>query len=88
MFGLIAIYGVTMVLKVYNTLSRKKEEFKPLYGNRVYMFVCGPTTYDDSHLGHARTYVAFDMIARYLRYSGYDLFYLMNITDIPNLPHI
>jgi cysteinyl-tRNA synthetase len=46
------------------------------------MFVCGPTTYDHSHLGHARTYVAFDMMARYLRYKGYDLFYLMNITDI------
>lgn len=71
-----------MVLKVYNTLTRSKEEFKPMTGNRVYMFVCGPTTYDHSHLGHARTYVAFDVIARYLRYKGYDLFYLMNITDI------
>jgi cysteinyl-tRNA synthetase len=71
-----------MVLKVYNTLSRQKEEFNPMTGNRVFMFVCGPTTYDHSHLGHARTYVAFDMIARYLRYKGYDLFYLMNITDI------
>ncbi len=71
-----------MVLKVYNTLTGDKEEFKPMIGNRVYMFVCGPTVYDDSHLGHARTYVAFDMIARYLRYKGYDLFYLMNITDI------
>ena len=71
-----------MVLKVQNTLTRNKEEFKPMTGNRVYMFVCGPTTYDHSHLGHARTYVAFDVIARYLRYKGYDLFYLMNITDI------
>ncbi len=71
-----------MVLKVYNTLTRQKEEFHPMTGNRVYMFVCGPTTYDHSHLGHARTYVAFDVIARYLRYQGYDLFYLMNITDI------
>lgn len=71
-----------MVLKVYNTLLRGKEEFKPISGNRVFMFVCGPTTYDHSHLGHARTYVAFDMIARYLRYKGYDLFYLMNVTDI------
>jgi cysteinyl-tRNA synthetase len=71
-----------MALKVYNTLIRDKEEFKPMTGNRVYMFVCGPTTYDHSHLGHARTYVAFDVIARYLRYKGYDLFYLMNITDI------
>jgi cysteinyl-tRNA synthetase len=71
-----------MALKVYNTLTRQKEEFKPLYGDRVYMFVCGPTTYDHSHLGHARTYVAFDVIARYLKFKGYDLFYLMNITDI------
>ncbi|WP_455391893.1 cysteine--tRNA ligase [[Eubacterium] cellulosolvens] len=71
-----------MVLTVYNTLTRQKEEFKPQSGRRVYMFVCGPTTYDHSHLGHARTYVAFDVIARYLRYKGFDLFYLMNITDI------
>lgn len=67
---------------VYNTMSGDKEEFKPMVGNRVYMFVCGPTVYDESHLGHARTYLAFDVIARYLRFKGYDLFYLMNITDI------
>jgi cysteinyl-tRNA synthetase len=63
-------------------MSGDKEEFKPMVGNRVYMFVCGPTVYDESHLGHARTYLAFDVIARYLRFKGYDLFYLMNITDI------
>lgn len=67
---------------VYNTLGGNKEEFQPMVGNRVYMFVCGPTVYDESHLGHARTYIAFDIIARYLRFKGYDLFYLMNITDI------
>lgn len=67
---------------VYNTISGTKEEFQPMVGNRVYMFVCGPTVYDESHLGHARTYIAFDVIARYLRFKGYDLFYLMNITDI------
>jgi cysteinyl-tRNA synthetase len=71
-----------MALMVYNTLSGEKEEFKPMVGNRVFMFVCGPTVYDESHLGHARTYISFDMIARYLRFKGYDLFYLMNITDI------
>lgn len=71
-----------MVLRVYNTLSRRKEVFNPIHGNRVYMFVCGPTTYDLSHLGHARTYVAYDIIARYLRYKGYSLFYVMNITDV------
>lgn len=71
-----------MTLKVFNTLTRQKEEFTPLKGRRVNMFVCGPTVYDFSHLGHARTYIAFDVIARYLRYKGYSVFYLMNITDI------
>ncbi len=71
-----------MTLKIFNTLTREKEDFKPLKGKRVSMFVCGPTVYDHSHLGHARTYVAFDTIVRYLRYRGYSVFYLMNITDI------
>jgi len=69
-------------LKVYNTHSRSLEEFSPLHDNRVYMFVCGPTVYDHSHIGHARTYLAYDIIARYLRAKGYSVFYLMNITDI------
>jgi len=63
-------------------MSRQKEEFKPLHGNRINMFVCGPTVYDLSHLGHARTYVAYDIIARWLRHRGYSLFYLQNITDV------
>jgi cysteinyl-tRNA synthetase len=71
-----------MTLKVYNTKSRTVEEFTPAHGNRVYMFVCGPTVYDHSHIGHARTYLAYDIIARYLRVKGYSVFYLMNITDI------
>ncbi len=71
-----------MVLRVYNTRSRSVEEFMPARGNRVYMFVCGPTVYDHSHIGHARTYLAYDIIARYLRSKGYSLFYLMNITDV------
>jgi len=71
-----------LVLRIYNTLTRKREVFKPIHGNRVNMFVCGPTTYDLSHLGHARTYIAYDIIARYLRYKGYSLFYIMNITDV------
>lgn len=70
------------MLKVYNTLSRSLEIFEPIRGNRVYMYVCGPTTYDYSHLGHARTYVAYDIMARYLRFKGYSLFFLMNITDV------
>jgi len=69
-------------LKVYNTITGEEEEFKPIHGNRVNMFVCGPTVYDLTHIGHARTYIAYDIIARYLRYKGYSLFYLMNITDV------
>jgi len=71
-----------LVLRIYNTKTRTVEEFKPERGNRVYMFVCGPTVYDHSHIGHARTYLAYDIIARYLRAKGYSLFYLMNITDV------
>ena len=71
-----------MVLRVYNTRTRTLEEFKPLHGNRVYIFVCGPTVYDHSHVGHARTYLAYDIIVRYLRARGYSVFYLMNLTDI------
>jgi cysteinyl-tRNA synthetase len=71
-----------MTLKVYNTKSRTLEEFIPAHGNRVYMFVCGPTVYDQCHIGHARTYLAYDIIARYLRAKGYSVFYLMNITDV------
>ncbi|MFQ5839068.1 MAG: cysteine--tRNA ligase, partial [Thermoplasmata archaeon] len=71
-----------MGLKLYNTLTRTKEEFLPLQGKRVKMFVCGITPYDYSHVGHARTYVAFDVMARYLRHKGYSLFYLQNVTDV------
>ncbi len=69
-------------MKIYNTMTRKKEEFKPMHENRIKMFVCGPTVYDESHIGHGRTYIAFDVIARYLKYKGYSVFYLQNITDI------
>lgn len=69
-------------MKFYNTMTRKKENFEPLSKNRVKMFVCGPTVYDKSHIGHGRTYIAFDVIARYLKYKGYSVFYLQNITDI------
>ena len=70
------------MLKLYNTLTRKKEIFKPRKGKKVNMFVCGPTVYDYSHLGHAKTYIQFDIIARYLRLIGYKVFYVQNITDI------
>ena len=69
-------------MKIYNTMSRKKEQFKPMNDKRVKLFVCGPTVYDDAHIGHARTYISFDMIKRYLEYKGYSVFYLQNVTDI------
>ena len=71
-----------MPLRVYNTLTRRKEEFVPLRGRRVSMFVCGITPHDTTHVGHAKTYVAFDVVARYLRYRGYAVFYVQNVTDI------
>ena len=68
-------------MKVFNTLSGKKEEFIPL-GNEVKMYVCGVTPYDDSHIGHAMSYVIFDIIRRYLQFKGYRVRYVQNITDI------
>jgi len=70
------------MLKVYNTLTRKKEEFIPLEKGKVKMFVCGQTVYDDAHLGHAKTYINFDVIVRWLRYLGFKVFYAQNITDV------
>ena len=71
-----------MAIQVYNSLSRRKEEFVPLQGNRVSMFVCGLTPQDETHMGHAKTYVAFDVVARFLRHKGYHVLYLQNVTDI------
>jgi len=71
-----------MVLKVYNTLKRRKEIFRPMKGKEVRMFVCGQTVYDDSHMGHAKTYVQFDIIVRWLKHLGYRVFYVQNITDV------
>ena len=74
-----------MSLTVYNTLTRSREEFKPLDDRRVRMYVCGPTVYGHSHLGHAKSYVSFDVIVRYLRYLGYTVLYVQNITDVGHL---
>jgi len=74
-----------MPLLIYNTLTRKKEEFTPLTEGRVHMYVCGPTVYDHAHIGHAKTYVAFDVIVRFLRYAGYKVRYVQNITDVGHL---
>ncbi|MFC0712063.1 cysteine--tRNA ligase [Azorhizophilus paspali] len=71
-----------MTLSIYSTLSKGKEVFKPLEGNKVRMYVCGMTVYDFCHIGHARVMVAFDVVSRWLRHSGYDVTYVRNITDI------
>ncbi|MCK5707155.1 MAG: cysteine--tRNA ligase [Candidatus Aureabacteria bacterium] len=71
-----------MSLKIFNTLSGKKEDFVPLNGNTVFMYVCGITVYDDCHLGHARAYTSFDLIYRYLSYLNYDVNYVRNVTDV------
>ncbi len=70
------------MLQIYNSLTRQKETFKPIVENKVGMYVCGVTIYDHCHIGHARTFVSFDMITRYLRHLGYDLTFVRNITDI------
>ena len=69
-------------LKVYNTLTRHLDDFEPIHSGRVNMFVCGPTVYDVSHIGHGKSYVAYDIMARYLRRKGYAVFFVLNITDI------
>lgn len=74
-----------MPLRLYNTLGRKIEEFTPLTPPRVGMYVCGPTVYGHAHLGHAKSYVSFDAIVRWLRFSGYDVYYVQNITDVGHM---
>jgi cysteinyl-tRNA synthetase len=69
-------------MKLYNTLTRKKEEFKPLEEGKVKMYVCGPTVYDFIHVGNARPYIIFDTVRRYLEYKGYDVNYVQNFTDV------
>ncbi len=70
------------MLQIYNNLTRQKEPFKPMIEGKVSMYVCGVTTYDLCHIGHARTYSSFDVINRYFRFKGYDVTYVRNITDI------
>ncbi|MDE2775140.1 MAG: cysteine--tRNA ligase [Chloroflexota bacterium] len=74
-----------MTLRIFNVLGREKQAFSPIHEGRVGMYVCGPTVYEHSHLGHAKTYVSFDVVARYLRYRGFDLLYVQNITDVGHL---
>ncbi len=74
-----------MTLRIFNVLGREKQDFVPLNEGRVSMYVCGPTVYDYSHIGHAKTYVAFDVMTRYLRSTGLDVLYVQNITDVGHL---
>jgi cysteinyl-tRNA synthetase len=71
-----------MTLRIYNSLSKKKETFIPVEEGKVKMYVCGMTVYSDAHIGHARTYLAFDVIRRYFEYKEYDVMYVQNITDV------
>jgi len=71
-----------MTLKIFNTLTKRKEELKPLVKDKVRMYVCGPTVYDYIHIGNARSFVAFDVIRRYLEYKGYTVYYVSNLTDV------
>ncbi|MEK6603754.1 MAG: cysteine--tRNA ligase, partial [Nitrospirota bacterium] len=70
------------MLKIYNTLSGRKEPFEPLVPNTVRMYVCGVTVYDDCHLGHARSAVVFDVIRRYLEHRGLTVTFVKNFTDV------
>jgi cysteinyl-tRNA synthetase len=74
-----------MAVQIYNTLTRKKEEFIPANPGRVHIYVCGPTVYNDAHLGHGKTYVNFDVVVRYFRYLGYQVLYVQNITDVGHI---
>src|SRR3989344_9016553 len=71
-------------MEIYNTLTRKKEKFEPRKDKKVQMFVCGPTVYNYIHIGNARTFVFFDVVAKYLHHRGCDVNYIQNITDIDN----
>ncbi|MFC1512632.1 cysteine--tRNA ligase [bacterium] len=70
------------MLTIYNTLTKQKEEFVPLQDKKVKMYVCGITPYDTCHIGHARCYVTFDIVRRYLKFLGYDVLYIQNFTDV------
>ena len=76
---------MSLKLKVFNSLTREKEIFEPLNAPNVGMYVCGPTVYNDVHLGNVRTFISFDVISRYLRYLGYNVRYVRNITDVGHL---
>src|SRR4030066_1599675 len=71
-----------MTLRIYNSLTRQKEDFETLQPGKVTMYVCGPTVYDNAHVGHAMSALVFDIIRRYLEYSGFQVKHVMNYTDV------
>ena len=73
------------MLRLYNTLSRKVEEFKPLIEGKVSLYTCGITAYDYSHIGHARKYIGDDILKKTLRANGYEVKHVMNVTDVGHL---
>jgi cysteinyl-tRNA synthetase len=79
------VLRIPMALRVYNSLSRELEVFEPLEAPYVGVYVCGPTVYGDAHIGHAKSYISFDLIVRYLRFLGYQVRYVQNITDVGHL---
>jgi len=74
-----------MNMKIYNTLTRRKEELEPIYDNELRIYSCGPTVYNYAHIGNLRTYVFMDILRRVLKYNGYQLKHVMNITDVGHL---
>ena len=70
------------MIKIHNTLTKKKEDFKPCSQNQVKMYVCGVTVYDDCHIGHGRSLYVFEVVRRYLKFRGFDVVFVRNITDI------
>ena len=73
------------MLKIYNTLTKKKQEFKPIHKGKVSIYTCGPTVYDYIHIGNLRSFVTADVLRRYLEYSGYEVRHIKNITDVGHL---
>ncbi len=71
-----------MTIKIYNTLTREKEDFKPIEDRKVRMYVCGPTVYNYIHIGNARPAIVFDTVRRYLEYRDYEVTYVLNFTDV------
>ena len=72
-------------MQLYNSATRKREDFVPIHGNEVKMYTCGPTVYHFAHIGNLRTYIMEDILDRYLRFAGYDVKRVMNITDVGHL---